>query len=261
MSTDTPLPWPQAQQRAAPDDPVAAGHMAAMAAALRAILALDGLEQVRTTKALPAAFFTLLAEALAAYDRYINHVLASDGRPITCQAGCAACCHHELARGITAVEILAIYRLVRSWPDIGAIYEAAGENALAFQRLLAAEIAYTGAALTVDDPRVYAAHIAYNRLERPCAFLDQATGTCRIYPVRPLVCRWFHNRSPKDWCVPGHSDYLNRDAIGIYPDALINDLLRQIDERLGLRTVNYLAGAFVHIAGDVLGGVPIGLSD
>lgn len=258
MSPDTPAPPAAARPT---DDTLAAQHMAAMATALGAILALDALDRFRTTRALPAAFFSHLTDALAAYDRYIGRLLASDGRPVTCQAGCAACCHHELARGVTAVEILAIYRFVRPWPDIGTLYEAAGENAVAFQRLLAAEVARTGAPLAVNDPRVYSAHVAYNRLERPCPFLDQAAGTCRIYPVRPLVCRWFYNRSPKDWCVPSHPNYLARDAVGINPDAAINDLLGQIDLRLGLRTVNYLAGAFVHIAGDLLGGAPIGTLD
>lgn len=137
--------------------------MRAMADALEAILALDGLEQFRATHSLPAAFFSLLDAALAAYDR----------------------------------------------------------------------------------------------LERPCPFLDQTAGTCRIYPVRPLVCRWFNNRSPADWCRPDHPKYLERDAVGVYPDARVNDLLAALDARLGLTTVNYLAGAFVHIAGDVLGGAPL----
>jgi Fe-S-cluster containining protein len=257
MTTDTPLPWPARGQTDPGDDPAAVAEMAAMADALRAMLALPGLEEFRTTRTLPAEFFSHWAAALAAYDRYVAHLLATDGRPVTCQAGCATCCRHELARGVTGVELLAIYRHVRPWSDIGALYEAAGENAVAFQRVLHAEVKQTGEPLVAEDPRVFQAHLAYNRLERPCAFLDDAAGLCRIYPVRPLVCRWFHNRSPAAWCAPDHPDYLARDALGIDPDREVNDLIADLDRRLGLSLVNYLAGAFVQLGGDVLGGAPV----
>ena len=238
-------------------DETARACMADMSAHLRSILAMEGLADFPATQALPAPFFAEYDAALAAYDRYIDHVLRGESLAVTCRAGCAACCRHELARGLTALETLAIYHLVRPWPDIGTLYEAAGENAVVFQRLLAAELAKGGGPLAAEDPRIVTAHLAYNRLERPCPFLDGAAGVCRIYPVRPLVCRWFFNLSPAPWCEPSHANYLERQAVGINPYHEVNTLMQAISERLGLRTLNYLAGAFAHLAGEVLGGAPI----
>jgi len=238
-------------------DATARDCMAEMAQRLRNILALDGLEDFLRTHRLPGAFFDEYRAALDAYDRYIAHIIAAEGLDVSCRAGCSACCRHELARGITLVEVLAIYRFVRGWPDIGPVYEAAGENAVVFQRLLREELRQDPAPLGADDPRVYSAHVAYNREERPCPFLDQAEGLCRIYPVRPLVCRWFHNLSPPQWCEPSHPQYLARNAVGVYPYREINDLMADIARRLGVATLNYLSGAFAHVAGDVLQGRPI----
>lgn len=235
--------------------------MAEMASALRAILGLEGLERFPSDKALPAGFFERYTDALCAYDRYIAHVLDAESLAVSCRAGCAACCAHELARGIGTLEILAIYRLVRPWPDIGAIYERAGENSVAFRRLLAAELARDPRPLGPDDPRVLSAHLAYNRLKRPCPFLDQAQGACRIYPVRPLVCRWFFNLSPAEWCDPDSPHYAGRNGLGIDPYREVKGLLAALGERLGVATVNYLSGAFVQIAGDLLEGAPIRIRD
>lgn len=117
-------------------DDVSKACMAEMIARLELILALDGLERFATERSLPAAFFSEYTAALDAYDRYIAHIIAAEPLAVTCKAGCDACCRHELARGVTPVEILAIYRLVRPWEDIGSVYAAAGESAVAFQRLL-----------------------------------------------------------------------------------------------------------------------------
>jgi len=239
------------------NDPEAKACMAEMIGRLETILAMDGLERFATDQTLPAAFFTEYAAALDAYDRYIAHIIAAEPLAVTCKAGCDACCRHELARGVTPVEILAIYRLVRGWDDIGAIYEAAGENAVAFQRLLKQQLEVDPRPLGGDDPRVFAAHLDYNQLQRPCAFLDAEQGVCRIYPVRPLVCRWFYSLSPAEWCVPTHPSHRDRVAVGINPYREVNRLMMAISERLGLKTLNFLPGAFAHIAGDVMEGRPI----
>jgi Fe-S-cluster containining protein len=236
--------------------------MAEMIARLEAILALDGLERFATERTLPEAFFSEYAAALDAYDRYIAHIIAAEPLAVTCKAGCDACCRHELARGVTPVEILAIYRLVRPWDDIGAVYEAAGESAVAFQRLLKEQIEADPRPLAPsDDPRVLEAHLRYNQLQRPCAFLDQGNGVCRIYPVRPLVCRWFYNLSPAEWCAPPHPHHLHRNAVGIDPYREVNRLMSAISRRLGVETLNYLPGAFAHLAGDVMQGRPIAIVD
>jgi Fe-S-cluster containining protein len=231
--------------------------MEQMVRALDRILALD-LESFAATRSLPAACFSLWDEALTAYDAYVEHIVDAEGWEVTCRRGCAACCQHELARGVTTLEALAIYRQVHGWRDIDALYQQCATNSASFQTLLMKQMRRDARPLEPDDPRLVEAHLEYNRLERACPFLDQAEGACRIYPVRPLVCRFFFNLSPAAWCTPTHPNYLRRETRGIDAHRAVKQRMQEIDRRLGIRTLNFLAGAFVSIAADVMDGKPIG---
>jgi Fe-S-cluster containining protein len=238
-------------------DATANACMARMLDSLDGLLALD-LEGFAARRTLPAPWRALWAEALAAYDAYIDHILAAEHWQPTCRRGCSACCRHELARGVGALEALAIYDRVHGWPDVDDLYRQCVENAAAFQRLLLGRLEADPRPLGPDDERVLDAHLAYNALERPCAFLDRATGACRIYPVRPLVCRFFFNFSPADWCAPSHRAYLERDARGIDPHRAAKQRLDAINRRLGVRMLNFLSGAFATTAAEVMQGRPVG---
>ena len=227
-----------------------------MVNSLTAIEGMDGLSSFVETKRLPQGFFDQLARFYEAYDRYIDHVIASENLAVSCQSGCGACCEYELARGVSALEALHIYHHIRSWPDIGDIYEACGANMVTFQKLLYGLIQRDGQPLTPEDPRIHEAHMAYIQLKRPCAFLDRDSGQCRIYPVRPIVCRFFFSFSPAQWCNIGHPNWPQRDSrhINLPQEAKVH--LEAINARLNIRTLNFLAGAFVTTAGDVMQGAP-----
>jgi Fe-S-cluster containining protein len=237
-------------------DEVAWEQMARMSDHLGSILAVGGLESFAGRGALPVRVFDEFSAALQCYDLFIAHVLKAEGWNVTCRRGCTSCCH-DLARGVTALEAIHIYRYVRPWRDVNAVYEGCGENSVVFQRLLAEEIRVTPGPLGPDDPRIVAAHVKYNRLVRPCPFLDRKEGACRIYPVRPFVCRHFFSLSPAGWCDPGHSSYLDRDTRCIEPHVQIKEHMKAINRRFGIRTLNFLSGAFVTIAGDVMNGRPL----
>jgi hypothetical protein len=98
--------------------------------------------------------------------------LETPGAPIACAAGCAACCHQQVA--ITPAEAVAIARHVdcRFSP---------AERAALVARLKALD----GAVRGLDAP-------ARARLKRPCAFL--VDGRCSIYDARPLRCRGVYSR-------------------------------------------------------------------
>jgi Fe-S-cluster containining protein len=218
---------------------------------------LEGLESFAETGALPGRVFDEFSAALECYDRFIAYILEAEGLHATCDKGCSSCCGHELARGVTTLEAIHIYRHVRPWRDVGAVYEGCGENSVAFQRLLAEAIRADPGPLGPDDPRIVEAHLKYNRLRRPCPFLDPHAGACRIYPVRPFVCRHFFSLSPAEWCDPGHGSYLDRDTRCIEPYTRIKECIEAIDRRFGIRILNFLSGAFVTIAGDVMGARPV----
>ena len=92
-----------------------------------------------------------LPELTAKVDAFFARVTVRHGDDMQCTTGCSDCCHVRLS--VTGVEAAAIRELVASWP--------------AAQR---AELAEQG-----PPDR--------------CSALDPATGRCRIYAARPLVCR------------------------------------------------------------------------
>jgi hypothetical protein len=92
------------------------------------------------------------SELTAKVDSFFDRVHDRHGSDMQCSTGCSDCCHVRLT--VTAVEARAIRELVATWP--------------AEQRRVLAEAA------AVPSDR--------------CAALD-ASGRCRIYAARPIVCR------------------------------------------------------------------------
>lgn len=240
-------------------DELSRQYMTQMIGYLDAILELDGLKSFAESKTLPTRLFELWSAALRCYDQYIEHIITAERWKISCARGCSACCQHELTRGVTAIEAITIYQYVRHWEDVGTLYENSAQNMLSFQRLLAEEMQADPRPLEPDDPRIITAHLKYNHLQRPCAFLDQEQGVCRIYPVRPFVCRYFFNLSPPEWCVPGHEAYLERETRGIDPYREVKERVEAINRRLGVRVLHFLSGAFVSLAGEIMEGQPLKL--
>src|SRR5262249_23652882 len=90
-------------------------------------------------------------------------------RPPACGAGCSRCCH-GLKIEASAPEAVAIAEFLRG--------------------LTPEELADTRAQLA--DEAEYARGLDADtrwREQVPCAFLDDETGECVIYDVRPLTCR------------------------------------------------------------------------
>lgn len=219
---------------------------------------LPELPAFHQTRKLPAAFFEQFSAALACYDRLIDFVLQhTQTLPrVKCTKGCSNCCI-DLVRGITTPEIIHIYHHVRSWPDVKALFEYHRESAEQFMAILDAKRRPGEAGFGGDDPRVTEAHAEFNRLKRPCGFLDQETGCCRIYPVRPIACRYFFSLDPPEMCTPSHPRYFSRDTRTVHLPPEIHALLREISQRFGFRPLNYLSGAFCGFAAEVMRTRPI----
>lgn len=229
---------------------------------LEALLRVPGLEQFVQTRRMPAAFFAHLNAALAAYDRLIDFATQFDGsdKAIQCSKGCSNCCI-DLVRGVFTAEIINIYHHVRSWPDVRQIFEYHRESAELFMEILARKLRPGEQSFPGTDPRVAEAHIEFNRLNRPCGFLDQQTGCCRIYPVRPVACRYFFSLDPPETCTPTHERYLQRRTRTVHLPESIHELLMQVGHRLGFRPLNYLSGAFCGFAAEVMHSRPVEVED
>ncbi len=113
-------------------------------------------------------------------------------RPPACAAGCSRCCH-GLKIEASAPEAVAIAEFLRGLPP--------------------EELAETRAQL--DDEADYARSLDVDtrwREQVPCAFLDDTTGQCVIYDVRPLTCR-AHTSLSLDQCEAAARDPERRTPI------------------------------------------------
>ena len=97
---------------------------------------------------------------VAKVDQHSSRVTAAYSEVIACAVGCTGCCHRELS--VFPVEAAAI----RGWLGEASVPQ-------------------------VEVPRPEAHALAILELgptPTPCVMLD-GEGLCRIYPVRPMICR------------------------------------------------------------------------
>jgi len=116
-------------------------------------------------------------------DKFTSRWLAKyrqAGRTIYCRDRCAGCCH------------LAVHA---TWPEAVAV---TGHLSAQQSRQLAEYVERLQDALPeLTDLKSY---LKRHRLALgPCPFLD-ATGSCSIYPVRPLACRALLSTRSAAWC-------------------------------------------------------------
>jgi Fe-S-cluster containining protein len=233
-------------------------RVAEMISHLESARDLPGLDRLKETHELPQAFFEHFNAFLAAYDQLIDFALehSGDDQRMFCKKGCANCCI-DLVRGITTPEIVNIYHHVRLWPDCKQLFEYHRDSAERFSYILLEKVNPGEPPPDGGDPRVAEAHMTYNQLNRPCGFLDQGTGCCRIYPVRPIACRYFFSLDPPETCTPTHEKYFQRNIRTVHLPEEVHVRLREVAGVFGLRTLNYLSGAFCQFTAEVMRIKPI----
>lgn len=115
--------------------------------------------------------------ALAAWQLARDTLEANMARkvePGACHKGCAWCCNFQVT--VRFADAAQLARRARAEPELEAKV-----------RTTAARVAHLG------DP------VARLRAAIPCAFLDPASGACRVYADRPLACRAYRSRDSV-WC-------------------------------------------------------------
>jgi Fe-S-cluster containining protein len=128
------------------------------------------------------------------------------GRPISCRAGCAACCRQLVA--LAPSEARALARLVEAMPEprrtmIRQRFDAALEKLGDLIDRMPSQTTEQYAALS---------H-AYLKLGIACPFLEDES--CSIYADRPMVCREYMVSSPAENCRdprPDNTEQLALDA-------------------------------------------------
>jgi len=233
-------------------------RVAEMTGHLETVRDLPELDAFKESGALPQAFFDHFNAFLECYDALIEDVLAfsGDARRVYCRQGCANCCI-DLVRGLTTPEIINIYQHVRAWPDCKQLFEYHRDSAEQFSHILLASMKPGESPPNGRDPRIAEAHMRFNLLNRPCGFLDQVSGSCRIYPVRPVACRYLFSLDPPESCSPEHDKYFNRRTRTVHLPEKIHALLREIDQAFGFRPLNFLSGAFCQFTAETMHLKPI----
>jgi Fe-S-cluster containining protein len=130
------------------------------------------------------------------------------GRPISCRAGCGACCRQLVA--LAPSEAHALARLVRAMPEprrtvIRQRFDAA------LQRL---GDLIDRMPTSTEKERTELSH-AYFKLGIACPFLEDES--CSIHPDRPMACREYLVSSPAENCRSPRPDNTDKLALDAYP--------------------------------------------
>lgn len=186
----------------------------------------------------PKGLYQRLSEFRKIYDKFINEVISRSQMHVSCGKGCSACCH-VLPCGLEPLEVFEIYKRIQKWDDFDQVMSGAVTAMKAFYKVLGEvnqkqkkrkKKGVDGFALSLSN---------YALLRIPCVFLDQQDGSCRIYDIRPFICRSVFSLSDPRMCDPEHEKFSQRVLEVIEPVDEINYVLIQmnatISEALGVR--------------------------
>lgn len=154
--------------------------------------------------------------------------LASDdstlvGRPVSCRAGCGACCRQMVP--IAESEAFALQQLVQAMTperrrrvedNVAFAIKQLGEGGLI-------DLLRRGSSLALEQ--LAAMDIDYFHRHIPCPFLEDES--CSIYDHRPLACREFLVTSPPENCAHPTADQIQQLALPTKPSSALTDNNRE----------------------------------
>jgi len=146
----------------------------------------------------PTPLIQLLPIVRAVSDVMVSEVVGeagTAGKPISCKAGCGACCRQVVP--ITEVEARRLREVVEEMPEPRRS-EVRARFAAARQRLVEARLLELAQDLNTSFIEEVPFRDDYFRLGIPCPFLEDES--CSIYPERPLICREYVVITPAWYC-------------------------------------------------------------
>jgi Fe-S-cluster containining protein len=154
---------------------------------------------------------------------------ASEGRPVSCKAGCGACCRPMVAISVFEAEYLAAW--IQTLPEAQQ-QEIARRFDQALRSLAEAGIVDRLVEMGADNPHAASELSAdltrdYFYARVPCPFLQDES--CSIHPIRPLVCREHLVVTPFENCYdPGAHQVLTLEMpITLFP--VLNNMGAQVE--------------------------------
>jgi Fe-S-cluster containining protein len=119
------------------------------------------------------------------------------GRPITCRAGCGACCRQMVP--VSLFEAEALMEWVRSLPEERRkVLEERFHRALLALRNAGVIESLLSERSMMNEERTTQLAIDYFHAGVPCPFLEDES--CSIHSIRPLSCREYLVTSPAELC-------------------------------------------------------------
>ena len=188
--------------------------------------------------------------AYDAIDAYLELLSSAAQLPVSCSAGCSACCTETPP--VHALEGLRMARALLSRTDGRARVQRAVEQARRFQALMAAHLRRRGGsgdAATTRTEVYREAQEAWRRLGQPCPVLGD-DGRCAEYRARPLACRIYVIVDDPARCDPKHPGFksLQRPALwSSGPEREFERKLAQLGAQLGLPAVPNLQWAVARL--------------
>jgi Fe-S-cluster containining protein len=128
---------------------------------------------------------------------------AAAGHPVSCRAGCGACCRQLVPINLFEAEALAGWLATLPEEQMGEVRQrfhralAALQNAGILDRIL-------DGSWTSDEKHSTQLALDYFHAGVPCPFLDDES--CSIHPIRPLICREYLVTSPPANCTDPSTD-------------------------------------------------------
>lgn len=215
----------------------------AMQAALDRLGALDGIADIATTKKAPKGTEAAFRDFLTHFDAYLEIVAKKmnlDGalRPGTPE-GRDLC--NVAPFGVTALESLVIFRTIRLWrdfPDVAQRLASAGEQL--FKDIQALHDGPNPEQIKMTSTAVMQGRLDNARRMVPCPFLDGERGRCRIWEIRPLVCRGHFVTGERAQALPTHENYLKLPVKNLRLPLAQQVALVQLEKRLVLQMTPFL---------------------
>ncbi len=221
----------------------AQAHIDGMQAVLDKLGALDGIADIGTTKRLPKGTDGLWREFLGHYDEYLKVAAAHMGleeavRPGTGE-GRRSC--YVAPFGVTGLESLVIFRTVRLWrdfPDVAQRLAKAGEQL--FKDIQGNHGGADPEKIRMTGPAVMQGRLQNAQRLVPCPLLDEERGRCRVWEIRPLVCRGHFVSGDPERSDPTRDDYLGLPAKNLRLPIHQQVAHVQLEKRLTLELTPFL---------------------
>ncbi|HEX8710363.1 MAG TPA: YkgJ family cysteine cluster protein [Terracidiphilus sp.] len=180
----------------APDQPAPAAVKATFSIPIGRA-ALTATVQLPTSRTTLTELLPILQNLENAIVSRVGEEAAAAGRPISCRAGCGACCRQMVPVSIFEAEALTAWLATLPEDRLASLRERF-HRALSALRDAGVLDSILDGTWVLDEERSTQLAIDYFHAGVPCPFLEDES--CSIHPIRPLACREYLVTSSPDLC-------------------------------------------------------------